>query len=343
MTAESPFDYSGGEAHTDWLALVTEEAIDPELPIVDAHHHLWVREPPPYLLREYLADLNTGHNVVATVYAECRSMYRLGGPEEMKPVGESEFVAGMAAMSDSGAFGSTRVCQAMIGWVDVMLGADVGPVLDAHVAASGGRFRGVRVSAAWHPDETIFSFIEDGDRLTRPELRAAVAVLGDRDMVLDCWVYHTQLDQLIDLADAVPGLTIIANHTGVPVLAGPYRGRKDDAFADWRAGMTELAKRTNVVLKLGALPLRAKDNADPTGPPTSDDVAAAWGPWIETAIQLFGPDRCLFESNFPVHRRWCSYPVLWNGFKKITAYYSPDERLALFSGTASRVYRLPGG
>ena len=338
MTDSSPFGFSGSDDHATWLAEVEEEIVEPDLPLVDAHHHLWVRGDEPYLLREYVEDLNTGHNVVATVFAECHSMYRQHGPAALRPVGESEFVAGMAAMSDSGVFGPTKICRAMIGSIDVRLGADVEPVVEAHETASGGRFRGVRVSAAYH--EGVYSPCDDPNLLADDEVRKAIGVLQDRGHVLDVWVYHSQLEELAELAAAFDDLPIIANHTGVPVLGGPYRGRLDAAFQEWHEGMAVLAARPNVVMKLGGLPLRAKDSSTEGAPATSDDIVRAWERWIDASVELFGPDRCFFETNFPVHKKWCSYPVLWNAFKKLSANYSPDERTALLSATAARVYSV---
>lgn len=336
----SPFTFTGSSDHQEWLDRVVEEVIEPELPIIDAHHHLWVREPPPYLLREFVSDLATGHNVVATVFAECHSMYRQDGPEEMKPVGESEFVSGVAAMSDSGSFGPTRVCRAMVGSVDFLLGSAIGPVIDAHETASGGRFRGVRLSAAWHEAPELYSVVDDPERLRDPRVREALVVLADRGHSLDCWIYHTQIDQLVEVAAALPDLSIVVNHTGVPILGGPFRGRDDAVFEQWRADLERLAAHPNVVMKLGALPVRSRDRSDPGRPPSSDDIVAAWGRWIEASIELFGPERCMFETNFPVHKRWCSYPVLWNAFKKMASDRTAAEKADLFAGTAARVYRV---
>ena len=246
------FDFGESSAHTAWLDQVTEDVLEPQRPIVDAHHHLWVRHGAPYLLREYAADLASGHNVVATVFAECHSMYRRSGPEALAPVGESEFVAGVAAMSEAGAFGASGVCRAMVGAVDLRLGEAVEAVLDAHEAASGARFRGVRASAAWHADANIHNANDDPEFLRAPEVRAAIGVLQRRGLSLDCWVYHTQLAEVVQLAEDFPQLNIVLNHVGVPVLGGPYRGREEVARQEWRDGMQAVARCANVSLKLGA-------------------------------------------------------------------------------------------
>jgi len=334
------FDYRGGE-HEVWLERVCEPILEPDLPIVDAHHHLWIRGDSPYLLREFAADLATGHNVVASVFAECHSMYRSSGPEAMRSVGEMEFVAGVAAMSESGAFGARGVCRAAVGNVDVTLGSAVEPVLDALAVASGGRFRGVRASVCWDAAESLHRAAPRAGLLGEPAVREAIAALARRGLSLDCWLYHPQIPELTAVADAYPTLTVILNHTGTPILGGPYRDRIDEVRAQWRTAMAELARRDNVYVKLGALPAKFGGSNKSRGlPPTSEDVAAAWRGWIEPCIELFGARRCLFESNFPVHKNWLSYPILWNAFKRIAMSASLDEKTELFAGTAARAYRL---
>ena len=330
--------FAGGGEHDAWLALREEEILDPDLPIVDAHHHLWLREPPPYLLREYVADITTGHNVVASVFAECHSMYRASGPEAFRPVGETEFTTGIAAMADSGVFGSARICRATTGAVDCSMGGDVRPVLEAHVAAGRGRFRGVRVSAPYHGD--LHTTVDGPDYLGYPAVREAIGVLDDMGLSLDVWVYHTQLDQVVDLAKSFPNLTIILNHYGAPILGAEFKGREDEVFTDWQASMNAIGKCENVYIKLGAMVLRSSDRSDPDLPPSSDDVVRAWGRWTDHAIQAFTPARAFFESNFPVHKRYVSFAVLYNAFKKMAAGYSQTEREDLFAGSAMRAYRF---
>jgi predicted TIM-barrel fold metal-dependent hydrolase len=336
------FDYRGGE-HEVWLERVEEPILEPDLPIVDAHHHLWIRGDAPYLPREFAADLQRGHRVVATVFAECHSMYRTSGPEALRSVGEMEFVAGIAAMSDAGAFGSPGVCRAAVGGVDLTLGSAVEPVLDALTTASGGRFRGVRASVCWDASEALHRAAPRAGFLSEAAVRAGIAVLARRALSLDCWLYHPQLAELAAVADAYPTLTIILNHTGTPILGGPYRDRLDDVRRVWLAAMTDLARRDNVYVKLGALPAKfVGANKERALPPSSEDVATAWRPWIEPCIELFGARRCMFESNFPVHKNWVSYPILWNAFKRLAAHASRDEKAELFAGTAIRAYRVEG-
>lgn len=324
-----------------WLGLLSEPVLEPDLPIIDPHHHLWLRNGYEYLMPELARDLASGHNVVATVFAECHSMYRQSGPEEERSLGETEFVAGQAAMSASGGYGPTRACAAMFGNLDLTLGDAVAPLLERHIQVSGGRFRGLRWSTGWDSDERIHNVAPEPRMLLDTRVKAAAGVLARQRLSLDVWLYHPQLDEVAELADALPDLTIILNHVGSPILGGPWRGRRDEAFADWAPRLRRVAERDNVVVKLGALPIRMPDfTGDRSLPPGSEEVAAAWRPWIETCIEAFGPARAMFESNFPVQKRWCSYQVCWNAFKRLAAGASADEKRELFAGAAARAYRL---
>ena len=324
-----------------WLATLEEEVLEPDLPIIDPHHHLWVRNGYTYLLPELAADLASGHNVTATVFAECHSMYRKDGAEEQRSLGETEFVRGQSAMSASGAFGITRACDVMFGNVDLTLGDAIEPLLEQHLDASGGRFRGVRLSSGWHADDRIHNVAEQPGLLIDQRVDEAVVVLCRMGMSLDCWLYHTQLDEVAQLADKHPELTIILNHVGSPILGGPYRGKSDEVFQEWQAAIARVGQRENVYVKLGALPIRMPDyEGDRTLPPGSEEVAAAWRPWMETCIEAFGAARSMYESNFPVQKRWCSYQVCWNAFKLISAGASEGEKSDLFTGAAARAYRI---
>ena len=329
-----------------WLAKAPGETIlDPELPIIDTHHHLWERPDHRYFLPEFLADVRTGHNAVATVFMECHAMYRATGPEELRSLGETEFVTGIAAMSETGMYGATRVAAAIVGFADLTLGDRVAPILEAHLRASGGRFRGVRHSAAWDASPVIGnSQTADGPHLMkRPEFRAGLARLSALGLSLDAWAFHPQLGDVVDLARACPDANIIMGHVGGPLGYGPYAGKRDEVFATWKAGITELATCRNVTMKLGGMMMRlaAYDYGALPAPPSSAELADHWRPYIETCIEKFGPDRCMFESNFPVDKMGIGWAALWNAFKRIAAGASPAEKLALFSGTARRVYRLP--
>ena len=324
-----------------WLATLQEEVLEPALPIIDPHHHLWVRSGYTYLMPELAADLESGHNIIATVFAECHSMYRKEGPKAERSLGETEFVRGQAAMSASGTFGRAGACDVMFGNVDLTLGSAVEPILEQHIAASGGRFRGVRISSGWHADEKVGNVTEQPNLLIDPRVSEAAAVLSRMGLSLDCWLYHPQLDEVAQLADAHPALTIILNHVGSPILGGPYRGKSDEVFKDWKAAIIQVSRRQNVFVKLGALPIRMPSfGGDRSVPPGSEEVAAAWRPWMETCIEAFGPARSMYESNFPVQKRWCSYQVCWNAFKRISASASASEKADLFAGAAARAYRL---
>ena len=340
--------------NTEWLAkLPPEDILEPDLPIVDTHHHLWDRLDPAlpqgsaaasnrYLLHEFLDDLNSGHNIISTVFLQCHAMYRAHGPEEMKPVGETEFVAGIAAMSASGAYGQTRICEGIVGFADLTLGARVEPVLEAHIRAGGGRFRGVRHSAAYDADPIIGNSTNAPGLYARADFRAGLRTLSALGLSLDAWVFHPQLQDVIDLARAFPASNIIVGHCGGVLGYGPYTGKRDEVFFGWKKSVTELAKCPNVSMKLGGTMMRmaAYDYHTLPAPPSSAEMARLWSPYMTTLIELFGPERCLFESNFPVEKMGSSWSTIWNAFKHIAADASAEAKLAMFSGTARRVYRL---
>lgn len=328
-----------------WLAKAPQEPVlEPDLAIVDTHHHLWDFPGYRYLLDELLIDIGCGHNVVATVFEECRSMYRAHGPEEMKPVGEVEFVAGVAAMSASGRYGSTKVGAGIVGFADLTLGERVASVLEAEIAAGGGRFRGIRHSAAWDADPIIGnSHHFDGPGLYgTANFRAGMKQLARLGLSLDAWVFHPQLAEVVDLARAFPSANIVMCHMGGPLGYGPYAGRKDEVFATWKTGMKELAACPNVSVKLGGVMMRlaAFDYMQAPSPPSSEGLAGYWGPYVKTCLELFGADRCMVESNYPVDKMGIGPCALWNAFKRMTSGASADEKKAIFSGTANRVYRL---
>ena len=326
-----------------WLATLAEDILEPDLPVIDPHHHLWIRNGYTYLLPELAEDLNSGHRIVATVYAECHSMYRAHGEERERSLGETEFVRGQAAMSASGEFGPARACDVLFGNVDLTLGGQVRPLLESHLEISGGRFRGVRISSGWHADDGIHNVAERDGLLLESAVSEAVSVLGDMGLSLDVWLYHTQLEEFAQLVDAHSGVTFVLNHVGSPILGGPYRGQVAEVMREWKRSMAAVARRPNVYIKLGAMPIRMPDYAgDRTLPPSSEEVAVAWRPWIEPCIELFGAERSMFESNFPVQKRWCSYQICWNAFKRIAGGATVSEKRALFSGSAAAAYRIEG-
>ena len=331
-------------ASPDWLNLVVEETLEPELPICDPHHHLWdYPESTTYLLPELLADTGSGHNVVSTVFVECDAMFRADGPDHLRPVGETEFVNGVAAMSASGQFGETRAAVGIVSFADLNLGSAVGEVLDAHMAVTP-RFKGIRHAAGWDASSQVKnSHSKPGEHmLAEPVFRDGFAELGKRELSFDAWLYHTQIPELTDLARAFPEVSIVLDHFGGPLGIGPYVGKRDEIFAQWKQDVAELSSCPNVYAKLGGLvmPVNGFGFHKAASPPSSDDLVAATRPWYEHAIDVFGSDRCMFESNFPVDKASCSYNVLWNSFKKIAAGASDVEKANLFHDTAHRVYRL---
>jgi predicted TIM-barrel fold metal-dependent hydrolase len=327
---------------------ITEEPIDPELPICDPHHHLWdwpTRRDFPgsrYLLEELLQDIGDGHNIVKTVFVQCGSMYRAEGPEEMRPVGETEFVQGVAARSASGQYGTTRVAAGIVSHADLTLGAAVATVLEAHIAASGNRFRGIRHMTAWDATPAIASFAGTPTLLLDSRFREGFACLRKYGLSFDAWLYHPQLTQLVDLARAFPDTVIILNHIGGPLGIGPYAESREEEYQQWRNGIAELSTCPNVVVKLGGLGMPAAGLGlnERTPPPDSAELAKVMKPYYHFCIEQFGANRCMFESNFPVDKVSYPYTVMWNAFKRISKDFSREDRAALFHGTAVRVYRL---
>jgi len=339
-----------------------EPILDPDLPIVDPHHHLWDRTallphlPPPthgfeqiirrvprYLLDELLADMTSGHKVVATVYLECGAFYRPDGPDHLKPVGEIEAVNGLAAIADSGVYGPAKPCAGIIGHANLTRGAAARETLEAQIAASH-RFRGIRHSASHDPDSAVLGpLVRTPAGLYRDAaFREGFAQLAPLGLSFDAWLLEPQLPDLIDLAQAFPDTPIVLDHVGTPLGIASYAGRREERFDIWRDNIRTLAQCPNVTVKLGGLAMvfPAFPSCLSETPAPSTQLAAEWGPYLETCIEAFGPDRCMFESNFPVDILSCDYATLWNAFKVFAAGYSADEKTALFSGTAARVYRL---
>ena len=331
----------------DWLALRQEEVLDPTRRIVDPHHHLWDRGGQRYLLDDLTSDIASGHNVIATVYVEARSMYRAKGPEAFRPVGEVGFANGAAAMSASGGYGPTAVCAGIVGHVNLLLGEDARPVLETEISAGQGRFRGIRHSSAWDadPDVAHMYAMRPKGLLLDSTFRKGFACLAPLALSFDAWLFHPQISELTDLACAFPDTRIVLDHCGGPAGTGQYAGRREEIFATWKASIREIAKCPNVSVKLGGLAmcLLGYDFHRRAMPPSSEELAAAWRPYIETCIEAFGPERAMFESNFPPDKGQCSYQVIFNAFKRIAADYSETEKNALFSGTATNVYRLKLG
>jgi predicted TIM-barrel fold metal-dependent hydrolase len=329
-----------------------ETPIDPDRAIVDPHQHFWdfaaiagyPSPPRRFLLPEMLATIaGSGHNITHTVFVECGAMYRADGPPALRFVGETEFVNGIAAMSASGRYGPCRLAAGIVGSADLRLGDRVRPVLEAQIAAGNGRFRGIRMETAYAdvalfgrtPARSLKGLMQDS------AFRKGVAALAPLGLILDLWCVHPQLPELSNLARACPDTTIVLDHIGTPLLIGPYAKKRQDVIAEWKKGIADLARHPNVVIKLGGLGMDISASVDAGERNISSrTLASKWRPYIETCIAAFGPERSMFESNFPPDRANCTYGALWNAFKRIVASYAETEQTALFSGTAKRVYRL---
>jgi predicted TIM-barrel fold metal-dependent hydrolase len=332
-----------------WLAMTPEVALEPELPICDPHHHFWDQrtERAPYsryLLDELNADIQGGHNVKSTVFIEARAMYRAGVSDEMKPVGEVEFVQGLAAASASGIYGPARAAAAIVGHANLNLGEYVETTLDALQAASPNRFRGIRHSVTFdpHPEVENTAAHRQQGQLGSDTFRIGARVLAKKGMSLEGWLYFPQLPELADFAKAVPDLPIILNHVGGLMRVGPYANHDDEVTETWRKGIAAVAECPNVYVKLGGIGMARTgfgwhEREKPIG---SEELAEAMAPWINYCIEQFGPSRSMFESNFPVDKVSYSYNVLYNAFKRLSKGYSPSERAAMFHDTATKVYRI---
>ena len=331
------------EPREDWLAQYQEEIIDPLRPIVDPHHHLWNRGH-RYLIEEMAADIASGHNIIATVYVDCRSMYRAHGPEAFRPVGEVEFANGVAAMGASGGYGKAAICAGIVSHANLLLGDAAKPVLEAEIAAGNGRFRGIRHSSAWDQDPVVAGMYANRPKglLQDPTFRKGFACLAPLNLSYDGWLFFTQLGEFADLARAFPNTKICLDHCGGIIGIGSYANRRDEIFKIWKASIQEVAKCPNVVVKLGglAMVLPGFGFHEWPKPPNSEQCADAWKPYIETCIEAFGVNRCMFESNFPPDKGQASYQVIFNAFKRLSAHCSESEKTALFSKTATDFYRL---
>ena len=328
----------------EWLAQTHEEALDGDLPICDAHHHLFDHPGRRYLLEDFYRDLDCGHRIVKTVFLECMAEYRQEGPEEFRPVGETEFINSLAEESASGKSGPTRVAAGISGYADLLLGKKVQPVLEAHMAAAPARFKGIRHACGWDESPEVKNSHSKPFKglMLDAVFRKGFACLEKLGLRFDAWCYHTQLAELADLARAFPEIPIILNHIGGPLGIGPYAGKQKDVFDLWRRSIPGLAACPNVSVKLGglAMPINGFGWHEREKPVGSQELADATAPYFLFCIEHFGVDRCMFESNFPVDKVSCSYTVLWNSFKRMTDGFSHEERLALFHDNAVRVYGI---
>lgn len=324
-----------------WLELRREAVLEPDLPIVDPHHHLW-EHGAPYLGDEILEDVSCGHAIGATVFVQCFYDYLTTGPEVLRPVGETRRVASIAESLKPRT--GTRVAAGIVAFADLTAGDAVEALLDAHEEAAGGRLVGIRQPTA--RDENFPNGI-----VTRPApagmmaeagFRAGIGRLARRGLTFDAMVYHSQIRDVEELARAVPDARIVLDHIGCPLGVGPYENTGQAVFDDWSRDISRLAKCPNVWLKFGGLGMVITGAAHhlEAVPPGSQDLSEAWRPWFEVSLACFGPDRIMFESNFPVDKGMFSYTVLWNAFKRLSSGLTGDERACLFSRTATMVYGL---
>ena len=342
---------------------MTEPALEPDLPIVDPHHHLWDLRPllpsfpeprhdfletltgaAYYTFDELHDDTHSGHNIVGTVFMECGAFYDASRGDALKSVGEVEFVNGVAAQGASGLYGSYRPCAAIVGHADLTLGDAVRPVIEALVAAGNGRFKGIRHTAAWDADADVLGPpFHAAEGLYRSDaFRNGFAAYGDYGLTFDAWLLEPQLGDVLDLARAFPDQTIILDHCGTPLNIASYRGKLNANFERWSKTIRQIAECPNVSVKLGGLAMAfcGMPEKSPGHDCGSEELAEQWRPYIETCIEAFGTDRAMFESNYPVDRWGASYAVLWNTFKRLAAGASAEEKQALFAGTAARVYGI---
>ena len=340
---------------------MSEEILEPELPIIDPHHHLWDLRPlvpafpeprhdfieaiagaAYYTFDELLADTSTGHNIIGTVFMECGAFYDAARDDALKSVGEVEFVNGVAAQGASGLYGDIRPCAGIVGHADLTLGDAVRPVIEALVAAGNGRFRGIRHASAWDADpEVLGPPFHAPEGLYRSDaFLSGFEAYSEYGLAFDAWLLEPQLGDVIELAKRFPDQAIILDHCGTPLNIASYRGKLHENFDRWRRSIHALAECPNVSVKLGGLAMAfcGMPEEGPAKGLGSEHLAALWRPYVETCIESFGPDRAMFESNYPVDRWGASYPVLWNAFKRLAQGHSADEKRALFAGTAARVY-----
>ncbi len=330
-----------------WYAQVTEEIIDPNRPIIDPHHHLWHgnkwTQGAPYLLDDLWVDTQSGHNIEKTVFVQCGASYRENGPDHLKPIGETEFVADLAEQSAVGS--GKAVIAGIVSHADLTLGSDtLNQVLNAHEEAGKGLFRGIRHAGAHHPhpNEAYGPGFNPPGLFLRDDFQAGVRQLGQRGYTYESWHYHMQIQDFTTLAQAAPDTTIIIDHFGTPLGTSSYIDQREAIFEQWKVDMAALAKCPNVYAKLGGLAM--PDNGfgwhDAARPATSDELVAAQKRYYLHTIDCFGAERCMFESNFPVDKLSITYPVVWNAFKKMVADFPADEKHALFYGTAAQVYQI---
>lgn len=323
-----------------------ETILEPELAIIDSHHHLFDKPGLRYMAEEYVEDAQAGHRIVATVYVEGGSFFRQSGPELLRPLGEVEFANGVGAMADGGGFDGIRLCAAIVGYADLRHGDNVGWLLDRAMAAAPDRFRGIRQITMDYPNDTPFRFFFSGRPpagvLQHSEFQAGFAQIAQRGLVYDATGFHVQIPDLLQLADAFPYTSIVLNNLGTAMALDMEPAEQKTVFEEWQANLAEAARRPNVFCKVGGLglPFWGFDLHERDDEIGSDELARLWKPYVETALELFGADRCMAGSNYPPDSRSCGFVPAWNALKAIAADCSEAEKRALFAETAARVYRI---
>lgn len=322
-----------------------EPILEPELAIIDSAHHLFHRPALRYMFEDFLTDVMSGHRIVSSVYVETLAFKRAGGPEMLQPLGEVEFANGVAALSASGLYGDCRICDGIVGFADLRFGSAIGELLDRALQTAPERFRGVRQLTIEHPSDAPFRYVTNRPQegiMKMPSFREGFKELGSRGLSFDAAVFYQQLPELCALADAFPNVPIVLNHLGQAVLMELDPQRRSEVFDQWRLELREVARRPNVLCKIGGLGLPFwgfgfESRTDTVG---YLELAQAWKPFVETAIEAFGPNRCMMESNYPPDGRSCGWVPLWNALKYLVRDASREDKAALFHGTAARVYRL---
>lgn len=320
-----------------------ESIVEPDRRIIDPHHHLWrgSRLGGDYLLEDLHGDTGSGHHIVKTVFVECGAEYRQDGPEHMRPLGETEFVVEQARLSENS---GGAVIVGIVGRADLQLADGVREVLEAHLEIGDGRFRGIRHAGARdpHPEALMIAGRAPEGLYADPGYREGMKVLGEMDLTFDTWHYHHQNPAFAELARACPDTRMILDHFGTPLGVGPYAGKREEIFEQWKKDIAEIASCDNVIAKIGGMAM--PDNGfgwhDRETPVSSDEFVEAQRAYYLHTIECFGVERCMMESNFPVDKMSISYRTLYNGLKKIVSDFSDSEKDSLFYGTAERVYRL---
>ena len=333
-----------------WIDRVKEDVIDPERSIIDPHHHLWkgpinppgIKESYRYMLEDLWRDTSSGHNIEKTVFIDCGQEYYSSGPEKFKPVGETEFVVGIAQEAERDK--SKAQIAGIIGHANMMLGTSVKEVLELHIEKGEGLFRGIRHAGGWDEDERVKNahshptphiYLEEDFQLGLQEL-------SSMNLVFDTWHYHNQISDLTKLAKNLPDLIIVHDHFGGPLGIGPYKGKREEIFKQWQEDIYELSQCKNVYAKLGglAMPVNGWAWHKNEYPASSNDIITEQSRYYLHTIDCFGSKRCMFESNFPVDKQSVSYHVIWNAYKKLVKDFDEQDKHNLFYGTAEKVYKL---